>query len=906
MGNVGLIINNTKISCPEGHSILQAAEAHDIKIPKLCYHHSLKPFGACRLCLVEDEKTGRVVASCVTPAASDMVINTNSAQVIEHRRNIVSLMLAEHPESCVVCSKGNRCHLRLIAAQLGIGDTALYPMPRYIPLEQANPFITRDLSKCVLCGKCIRADHELVCAGAIDYNKRGFDSHPATLHELPLEKSTCTFCGTCVSICPTGALSAKTEFVGTPEKESTSICGFCGVGCSLDLGVAGNKVVDVNPSHLKNSVNDATLCVRGHFAHDYLNSEKRLTQPLIRSGGELIPSAWDEAIETAAERILAIKKQHGPDSIAFLGSSKCSNEENYLFQKIARTIIQTNNVDNGGYISGRLFLNQVDKRTDQAGRFNFFSGSFSGLGQAEVLFVLGAEPAQTTPVLDYYLKRSTRNGVPIIVANRGKVNVTSPGSSWVHPHGSPPAAQGGGGDTFYLDLINVISALLISRGAVDTSFISRFTSGYEQYQEELLSLSRDPSDRKLKFAQETLTEAAELLTGKKITFVIGDELMLNRYGKEAMDGLLNLALMTGSIGYKGAGFHILAKENNLVGAWDMGAVPDTLPGRLKIDSDSERSRWEKAWEVEIPKSKGLDLSQMLKSAEEGRLKALYIMGENPLRSLPQPKILLGALKSLDLLVAQDILFNETVNIADVVLPAAAFSEKSGSFTNMEGNIQCFSPAVSPPGQAKADLEILGMLAEKLGSPGLNSTHLEIRREISSVITCYSDGVACKHPIWIREETETEQGQTDAQISFSPATSGIEVEGESQYPIIALFSASRLHLGSGTRTDQSSRIRACETKGEIEVSPADAEKMSLVDNDRIRVTSAVGEIERKIRISREIEAGYISIPTAFNANDARNLLSLEPLLEPGTSGWDSCAVAVEKAGTMTEDSRKDQA
>ena len=294
---------------------------------------------------------------CVTPAAQDMVLVSDSPQILKHRRNIVSLMMAEHPESCIVCSKGNRCQLRMIAAELGIAENRLYPMPNFKPLEQANPFIMRDLSKCILCGKCIRADHELVCVGAIDYISRGFRSRPATLHELPLEKSTCTFCGTCVSICPTGALSANDDYVGTPERELNSICGFCGVGCNLTLGVAGNQVVTVNPAHLKNSVNDATLCVRGHFGHDFLNSSQRLTQPLVRKENELAASSWDEALETVAERLLDIKKQHGPDSIAFLESSKCSNEENYLFQKIARTIIGTNNIDNGGYMSGRLFLN---------------------------------------------------------------------------------------------------------------------------------------------------------------------------------------------------------------------------------------------------------------------------------------------------------------------------------------------------------------------------------------------------------------------------------------------------------------------------------------------------------------------------------------------------------------------
>lgn len=892
METIALTINGIRISCPEGKSILEAAESHGIKIPKLCYHHSLQPFGACRLCLVEDKKTGRLFASCVTPAAPDMVLVSDSPQIIKHRRNIISLMMAEHPESCIVCNKGNRCQLRMIAAELGIGENHLYPMPNPKPLEQANPFIIRDLSKCILCGKCIRADHELVCAGAIDYNSRGFKSRPATLHELPLEKSTCTFCGTCVSICPTGALSTKTDFAGTPERESASICGFCGIGCNLTLGVAGNQIVDVNPSHIEKSVNDATLCVRGHFAHDYLNSKQRLTKPLVRKEKKLIPASWDEALGTIAKRILEIKKQHGPESIAFLGSSKCSNEENYLFQKIARGIVETNNVDNGGYNSGRLFLSLIEGRADTAGRFNFFAGPLSGLEQAEIIFVLGAEPAQTAPVLDYYLKRSAKKGIPLIVANPCKGSLADHSSIWIHPSGSPLSNQNFL-DTFYLELINFISVQLLEKEATDTSFISRFTSGYEKYKTDLLSLDQKVSVKNANLDIQAINNAVDLLTGKKITFVIGDELMLQRYGKEVMEALLNLALMTGSIGYKGAGFHVLAKENNLVGSWDMGTVPETLPGRLMINDENDRNIWEKAWKTKLPRTRGLDLFQMIKKAEEGSLKAIYIMGENPLRSLPQPDLLFKSLESLEFVVVQDILFNETVTIADVVLPGAAFSEKAGSFTNMEGKIQCFSPALRPPGNAKSDLEILGLIAEKMGFPEYQNSHEGIRKEISSTLSTYSETTACKHPIWIRERTQEQDSMDEKQILFSPVASSKETVWDNEYPYTALFESLRFHLGSGTRTEHSTRISSCDSKGEIEVSPIDAKKMNLVKDDRIKVTSVTGELERTVKINRDIRSGFIHIPTAYNHNDARHLIQLAPLLDASSNGWDSCQVSVVK-------------
>ena len=369
MENIVFTVNGQKISCPSGTSILDAAAKNGIEIPTLCHHPELKPYGACRICLVEDEKTKRLMAACVTPAAPDMSVLTDTPRVLNHRRNIVRLMIAEHPESCIVCSKGNRCELRKIAARLGVGDADLYPMPNYKPYEQLNPFITRDLSKCILCGKCIRADHELVVVGAIDYNNRGFKSRPATLHETPLEESICTFCGTCVSMCPTGALATKnTRYVGTPEREADSICAFCGVGCTLTLGISGQQVVEVNPSHYQGTVNGATLCVRGHFAGDFINSPDRLTQPMIRatdaaSSDAHVPISWDEAMDTIVDKLSAIKRKHGPQSLAFIGSSKCSNEENYLFQKIARVIFGTGNLVNGGYALGQQLLYFIENKT---------------------------------------------------------------------------------------------------------------------------------------------------------------------------------------------------------------------------------------------------------------------------------------------------------------------------------------------------------------------------------------------------------------------------------------------------------------------------------------------------------------------------------------------------------------
>ncbi|MGD8971869.1 MAG: molybdopterin-dependent oxidoreductase, partial [Desulfobacterales bacterium] len=695
MDTIVLSIDGKKILCPSGTSILEAAEQNGFKIPKLCYHPDLKPFGACRLCLVEDEKTGRLMASCVTPAAQDMVLQTASPRIVKHRRNIVRLMIAEHPESCIVCSKGNRCQLRQIAADLGIGEPNLYPMPNYKPFEEANPFIIRDLSKCILCGKCIRADHELVVVGAIDYNLRGFDSRPATAHELGLEQSNCTFCGTCVSICPTGALSAKnSRYVGSPERESVSICGFCSVGCSLAVGATNNRITDVNPAHQPESVNGATLCVRGHFAHDFLNSSHRLVSPLLRNSGDdgeqvMAPISWDEALELVSNRLMEIKRENGPQSIAFLGSSKCSNEENYLFQKIARVLIGTNNVDNGGYIYGQSLLKVLDDKTDGGYRKN----QLADLEKAEVILVLGADPNHSVPVVSYYLKRAANRGIPLIVVDPRKTELTHFSSIWL-----PIKPQTD------LELINGFTAILHEKEAYDPKFIDKYTEGFSLFRYGLSSLSIDRVSRLTNLDSAEIMKTVEMLKGKKIAIVVGHGVIQQKNGAHALGAILNLSMMTGSLGCVGSGIYILAKENNQFGAMDMGAAPHLLPGREPLENDTAREEWEKNWKANISPDPGLNLVRMIEAAERGNLKALYIMGENPLSALPQHDRLQRALQNLEFLVVQDILNCETAKMADVILPGSSISEKEGSVTNLEGRIQSFHPVVSPPGKAKPDWE----------------------------------------------------------------------------------------------------------------------------------------------------------------------------------------------------------
>ncbi|MGD9057261.1 MAG: molybdopterin-dependent oxidoreductase, partial [Desulfobacterales bacterium] len=774
-----------------------------------------------------------------------------------------------------------------VAAQMGVGETDLYPMPNYKPLEQANPFIIRDLSKCILCGKCIRSDHELVVVGAIDYNSRGFASRPATVHEQGLERSNCTFCGTCVSMCPTGALSAKnSRYVGSPAEESFSICGFCGVGCSLAMGQSAGKVIDINPAHLTDSVNKATLCVRGHFAHDFLNSPQRLIAPMMPKKNEdettqMAPVSWDEALDRTADRLHQIKQESGPQSIAFLGSSKCSNEENYLLQKIARASIGTNNVDNGGYVSGQFLSTVLDHKTGGGYR----PIPFDDLATADIIVVLGADPNHSLPVVSYHLKRAAKNGVPLIVIDPRKTELVNFAAQWL-----PIKPQSD------LELLNALAALLHETSDYDSEFIDRYAEGFSLFTYALSSLDMDKVCRMTGLQMQQLKAMAELLKEKRITFVIGHGILQQRYSVHTLGAILNLSLLSGSLGKPGAGIYILARENNQNGAMDMGTVPDLLPGRMPLAEDSNRNTWEKNWGVKISPDPGLNMCRVIEAAESGQLKALYIMGENPLRSLPQPQRVRAALENLEFIAVQDILDSEIVKLADVVLPGAAASEKAGSFTNLEGRIQSFSPVVPPPGKAKPDWEILDLLAARLGTSAAYGSLEKIRDEIRRLVPVYAE-LNGSETAWVRPNSPmTVFGASDAHemISFSAVVFTADEPDDRDFPITAILGSLRYHLGNGTRTSASERIQDLDPIGNVIISMADAEKLKLKDGDTVKIETRWGEIRRKIDRSNRISAGQLFVPLAVNANDAMNLIDLKDLADPNTNGWKTCAVKISKA------------
>ncbi|MEE9417982.1 MAG: molybdopterin-dependent oxidoreductase, partial [Desulfatiglandaceae bacterium] len=474
---------------------------------------------------------------------------------------------------------------------------------------------------------------------------------------------------------------------------------------------------------------------------------------------------------------------------------------------------------------------------------------------------------------------------PMIVADPRKAELLPFSTLWLSlaPHSD-------------CELINALASILYKRKVYDSDFINRFTEGFDLYCSGLSSLDLERISRVTGLEIEMMEKAANLIERRKIAFVIGHGILQQRYGILAMDALINLALMTGSLGGEGKGLYILSKENNLMGARDMGTVPDFLPGRQPISNDMIRRHWEQAWEVKLSPDPGLNVIRMIEEAEKGNLKALYIMGENPLRSLPQPERIGNALKNLELLVVQDILANETTRMADVVLPGAAFSEKDGSFTNLEGRIQSFEPVVPPPGEAKPDREILDLLFAKMGYSKRYSSFRKIRAEISHLVSMYSEFGENREESWIKEASNVGPFHPDGEgvpIYFSPVITTEDEPFDEDYRFKAILGSIRYHLGSGTRTSHSDRIKDYSLRGTVEISSEDGSRLNLKEGDKVTISSPHGSISREVMLKKDLGSGLILVPLAFHNNDAMKLIELTQLGKTDSPGWKECRVKVEK-------------
>ena len=884
---IKLTINGREVIAKTGVTVLEAALGAGIYIPTLCYDPDLKPYGGCRLCVVEIEGMRGLVGSCTTPATDGMVVHTETPRVNQSRRITMELIIANHHGDCLACVKNQDCELLKIALYLGIEQDRverLRKSDQVLPLDKSHPAFIRDPNKCILCAKCVRACHEIAVVGAIDLAFRGNSVKVTTFGDKPIVESICKSCGECVARCPTGALVPKWE--KPPAEEVKTICPYCGVGCSIYLGVRDNKIVSVRGDS-EGPANKGSLCVKGRWGYDFINHPERLTTPLIRipdvarqSGHngrvrEIFREAkWDEALELVANKLFELKQNYGPDSIAALSSAKCTNEENYVMQKFVRAVIGTNNIDH----CARLCHASTVVGGIAAFGQGAMSNSYSDFEKTDLFFVIGSNTTDCHPIIGSLIKRRVKFG-------NAKLIVADPRSIELGEYAAVKLPHNPGTD---VALLNGLMHVIIRDGLEDKEFIQERTEGFEELC-QLVERYNPEAVEAITGVPKADLEAAARLFGevKSACILYGMGITQHTTGTDNVKSVANLLLLTGNMSREGTGFSPLRGQNNVQGACDMGALPNVYPGYQRVDDPAVRMKFETAWGCKLSDRPGVMVTEIANAILKGDIKGLYVMGENPMLSEPHLEHTRQALEKVEFLVVQDIFLSETAWMADVVFPAAAYAEKDGTFTNTERRIQRVRQAILPPGEAKPDWEIISTLAEKIGQPLGYQNASQIMEEIASLTPIYggvhfnrldSDGLQwpcpdTSHPgtsFLYQDGFARGRGKFHA-VDYIPPAESIS----KGYPLVLTTGRVLEHWHTGTMSRRSNVLNELYPNGVVEMSPSDAVKRGLIEGDLIVVASKRGRVEVPLHITEKSPPGLVFMPFHWH-EAAANILTNDAL------------------------------
>ncbi|MBU4361742.1 formate dehydrogenase subunit alpha, partial [bacterium] len=737
---VQITINNKKIMVEAETTILNAAKQAGIKIPTLCTMPEIdhNP-GSCRICVVEVEGLPTLVASCVYPVREGLVIHTHSERVIKTRKTILELLLNRHPLDCMTCEKNGNCDLQDLAYELGIKESRFGRIDKELLLDESNPFILRDLNKCILCRRCVEVCNEVQQSKAIGVGYRGTNTKiiaglgDKLGHETKMtvdsvdnpDYSQCVSCGQCVAVCPVGALIDKAAQgkgrVWEFEKVKTT-CSYCGCGCNFDFNIKDGKVVKVtsNPESVVNGIN---LCVKGRFGYDYIHHKDRLTAPLIRKNGKLKKASWEEAYQLISSKFTQIKKESGNDSLAVLSSAKCTNEENYLLMKFGRAVLGTNNVDH----CARLCHSATVAGLAQAFGSGAMTNSIKEIANASAIYLTGSNTTENHPIIALEIKKAiTKNGAKLIVADPREIELAKYATLWLRQRPGTDVA-----------LFNGLMNVIISEGLEDKEFIAQRTEGYEELKKTVLSYTPEIVEKITGVPAEDIRKAARIYAvSPTVSLIYSMGITQHTTGTDNVLSTANIAMLTGNVGKESAGVNPLRGQSNVQGACDLGALPNVYSGYQKVTDPQIKEKFSKAWGVDLPNKVGLTVVEILNAAYDGKIKGIFIMAENPAMSDPDLNHAREALKRVEFLVVSDIFMTETAELADVVLPGVTLAEKDGTITNTERRVQRIRKAVEPVGESKPEWQIICELAQKMGYNMKYNSPAEIMEEIASLTPIY--------------------------------------------------------------------------------------------------------------------------------------------------------------------------
>ena len=870
-------------------TVLEVALEHGLFIPHLCHHPDLEPAGVCRLCLVEVD--GRMVTACNTPVTAGAEIRTDTPTVQQTRLGAVELLLVNHHRGTIDCEEGEACELNRIARFVGADEARLSryrPPDRTLPVDESNPFFTFDPGLCVLCGICVRTCDEIVGVAAIDFVQRGFDTTIGSAPGKQWIDSDCVSCGECVERCPTGSLS----FTGfeTPDYEVTTTCTYCGCGCGIHLGVSGNRIVSARGQR-ENPSNEGRLCVKGRFGFTFVNSPERLTMPLIRRNGALEEATWDEALDLVAERFSAARG----DAFAAIASAKLTNEENYLIQKFSRAVMGTNNVDH----CARLCHSPSVAGLVQSFGSGAMTSSSKDLGDARCIFAIGTNTTAAHPIIGLQIMRSIRVGGRLIVANPREIELARHADLFIqHRAGSDVA------------LLMGMMRVIVEEGLHDPEFIESRCENFEAFQESLAEYDDATVEEKTGVPFAKIAEAARMYAENSpaaILYAMG--ITQHTHGTDNVLATSNLAMLTGNVGVPSGGVNPLRGQSNVQGACDMGALPNVYPGYQKVDVPEVRAKFEQAWGEDLDDAPGLTHLEILRGVTAGPIRAIYLVGENPALSEADATHAREAMEKVDFLVVQDIFLTESAEYADVVLPAASFAEKDGTFTNTERRVQRVRKVIPPVGESRSDAWITCEIARRMGATGFEFESAEaVMEEIASLTPSYG-GIThdriervglqwpCPDPShpgtrYLHAETFPRPGGRGrfVPLEYRPP----DEEPDAEYPLVLTTERSLYHYHTATMTRRVPGLETLRSEELVEIHPRDAVELQIASGDRVRVTSRRGEVEAHALVTEASPPGTISMTFHFHESPTNVLTNAawDPVAKiPETK---VCAVRVERA------------
>jgi formate dehydrogenase alpha subunit len=909
---ITLTIDGKEVRIQPGVTIYWAAKAAGIEIPHLCYGEDIQPQSSCRLCVVEVEGMRNLAASCSYPAAEGMVVHTTSERVMKARRMNLELILSDHDISCITCEKSGSCLLEKYAYEFGISESTFTGPHREnnsFPVKEENPFSLRDYNKCILCGRCVTACAELQFDNAIDYADRGFKAHISTALDRPLQDTTCEFCGRCISVCPVGALTERERVKKGREWEfevTSTICPYCGCGCTLEMHTKDGKLVKVT-TPAKGTVSRGNLCVKGKFGTHFINHPERLTTPLIRKengksgkggrpaakGGVFVEASWEEALEVVVQRLKEIREKHGADAIGGLSSAKCTNEENYVFQKFMRAVLGTNNVDH----CARLCHSSTVAGLARAFGSGAMTNAIGELRYADCIFVTGSNTTEAHPIIGVEIKAAVKkNGATLIVADPREIDLT--GFAALH------LRQRSGTD---VALFNGMMQVILSEGLEDKEFVEKRTEDFEKFKAVVMQYTPEKMEKITGVPKEKIIQAARLYAqagSASIIYSMG--ITQHTTGTDNVLSLANLALVTGNVGRRSTGVNPLRGQNNVQGACDVGALPNVYPGYQQVANPQVQEKFEKAWETRLSPTPGLTVVEMLHGAEDGSIRGMYMMGENPFLSDPNVNRVKKDLETLEFLAVQDIFMSETAQYADVIMPAASFAEKDGTFTNTERRVQLLRKVLDPPGQSKADWQILGEVARGFGYSMSYTGSADIMKEIAALTPIYGgmshdrlQGFGLQWPCPDQDHPGTpylHQGMFSRGKGLFNAVEYIPPaeEPDAKYPLLLTTGRILYHYHTGTMSRRVDALHAIRPDGFVEIHPGDAAALKLSHGDLAQISSRRGTVTAKTVVTERSRPG--SVFMTFHYREAAANILTNDALDPVAKipEFKVCAVKVEKA------------